>query len=61
MWEINKFAVIKLRPDDGLHFRWTCPKCTGTFTYSKRINTQWGIPVDKVYCAVCNVLYDFEK
>lgn len=38
MTEVNKFVTIKLRPDDGIHFRWACSKCTGTYTYSRAIN-----------------------
>jgi hypothetical protein len=53
--------IIVLRYEDGTHWRWNCPNHGGTFTYSKSINRQWGIPEDKVYCAVCDKLYDFEK
>ena len=59
-----KVTKVTLLYDDGIHWRWNCPNdnCKGgSFTYSKRINHQWGVPDNKVYCAVCNTLYDFEK
>ena len=53
--------IVKLKYEDGYNWRWNCPNHKGTFTYSRSINVQWGIPEDKVYCAVCGTLYDFEK
>lgn len=59
--EVNKFVTIKLRPVNGEYYRWTCPKCTGNYSYSESINNRWEIPHDKVYCGCCNILYNFDK
>jgi len=61
MLEIKKIEKIKLRPEGNMYYRWTCPKCEGNYTYSRSINNQWGIPEDKLFCACCGILYDFEK
>lgn len=56
--------IVKLRYDDGIHWKWNCPNCNPnglTFTYSARINRQWGVSKDKVYCVNCKTLYDFIK
>lgn len=42
-------------------FRWKCPSCEGNYSYSNKINAQWGHPEDKVFCAVCCEYYDFEE
>jgi uncharacterized protein YbaR (Trm112 family) len=54
---------VILKYDDGIHWKWQCPRCSNglSYTYSKRINHQWGIPDNKVYCAICKTFYDYEK
>lgn len=62
----NNNVKVKLHPiiDEENRYEklytWECPNHSGSFTYSKRINRQWGHPEDKVFCAVCCKYYDFE-
>ena len=52
---------VLLEYDDGVNWKWRCPKHSLRFTYSARINRMWNIPDDRVFCAVCGVFYAFKK
>lgn len=58
----NINQIIKLYPVKNMSdvYSWECPNHEGSFSYSEAINRQWGHPVDKVFCAVCGMYYDFE-
>ncbi len=60
----NNTITVKLTriPDDEeFLYTWECPECHGNYTYSRRINAQWGHPKDKVFCAVCSRYYNFNN
>ena len=67
-WIIPKKTIkkVKLIPDaiDNTIWKWQCPDCCKSglkFSYSKEINYRYGIPNDRVYCAICGTFYAFEK
>lgn len=54
-------VVLKPSPRGGGEYNWKCPKCNGGhFSWSRKINEQWGHPEDKAFCAVCFVYHDIK-
>lgn len=56
---INNLSTVMLTPVDNQiikyikEYRWECPNHDGTFTFSMKINEQWGHPVEFKFCGVC--------
>jgi hypothetical protein len=57
---VGKAFLIPSKHEKDL-YHWECPECkSGSFSWSKKINEQWGHPPDKAFCAVCFTYHDVE-
>jgi hypothetical protein len=50
-------VTLNPSPTPG-HYYWNCTECKGSFSWSRQINTMWGHPDDKAFCAVCCKYYE---
>lgn len=62
----NNLQTVTMKPRNNevieylKEYSWSCPNHEGTYTYSKKINEQWGHPTNLVFCAVCCTYHKFE-
>jgi hypothetical protein len=59
--ELNRPTVLLKRDElEKEYYRWKCPNHEGSFSWSKRINKQWGHPDHLAFCAVCFTYFNIE-